>query len=159
MSIPGLEGAIHVFFALLSLLSASALLALLFTNSKDKKTITYLAIATAIFVWLSWFTVIPVYTVEYGADKAVIKAHPETAAAHNFGMETKEHIFHTGLFLATLLPIFALSIDITSPNGRRLLMWAVIILILGGLVMEGLGGWIATAARIAWYLEAGGGLL
>ena len=144
---------------MLALLSSSALLALLFTRSKDKKIITYLAIATAIFVWLSWFTVAPVYTGEYGADKAAIKAHPETIAAHAFGMETKEHIFYTGLFLATLLPIFALSIDVTSISGRKLLMWTVIVLILGGLVMEALGGWIATAARIAWYLEAGGGLL
>ena len=155
MPIPGIEGAIHVFFALLALLTSSALLALLYTGSTDEKLIRTLALAIAIFVWLSWFAVIPVYTVEYGLDKAVIKHYPELAMAHKFGMETKEHIFYTGLFLATLVPIFAYTLDVTSPRERRVLIWTIVILILGGIVMESLGGWIATAARLGWYMYAG----
>ena len=153
----GVEAGIHVFAALLSLLSLSGLLALLYTGSKDKKLIQILAIAAAIFVWISWFTVIPVYTQEYGVDKGAIKSFAETIMAHAIGMETKEHIFYTGLWLATLLPIFAFSLDLESKSTRKLLMWTVIALIIGGILLDALGAWIGVSAKLAWQLMAGGG--
>jgi len=116
-----------------------------------------LTIALAVLVWLSWFTVIPVYVNEYGVDKGAIKAHPETIAAHAIGMETKEHLFYTGLLLATLAPLIVYTVDIEkNVGGKKLLMIVVILLILGGVSLDALGAWISTAAKIAWSL--GGGL-
>lgn len=153
MAVPGVEAGVHVIFGLLAVLSSVALLALLYARHKDQRAIRILAIATAIFVWLAWFSVINVYTVEYKADKSVIVKYPETAAAHEFGMETKEHIFYTGLILATLLPLLSFS-DIEK--NRKLLMWIAAALIIGGLVMDMIGGWISVAAKQGWSFEAGG---
>ena len=144
----------HVFAALLSMLSMAALLALLYTGSKDKKLIRLLAVAVALFVWIVWFAVTPEYTVGYAYDKAVIKKYTETVAAHALGMETKEHIFFTGLWLATLLPIFAYTLDLESPLTRKLMMWTLVTLILGGILMEALGAWVGISAKLAWAFES-----
>ena len=155
MSAPGLEAGTHVFFALLSVLTATAMLALVYKRIGDKSTIKTLGIATAIFVWLSWLTVAPVYVNEYGADKAMIKSYENLKPAHAFGMETKEHIFYTGLILATTLLILSYSVDPTTEAGRRLLMWSLAILILGFIVLDVLGAWIGISAKNAWMLKTG----
>jgi len=152
----GLEAGAHVFAALLSMLSAAGLLVALYTGSKDKTLIKALAVAVALFVWIAWFTVAPVYTQEYGVDKAMIKSYDETLPAHAIGMETKEHIFFTGVWLATLLPIFAFTMDLESPVTRKLMMWTVIVLIIGGLIMDALGAWIGISAKLAWQMKSGG---
>jgi len=153
---PGLEVGIHVFFGLLALLSSTALISIIQIGSTNKRLIKILAIATSLFVWFAWFTVIPVYTISYAADKAVIVAYPQTAPAHEFGMETKEHIFYTGLFLAMLLPILAYTVDIEKSWNRKLILWSAIIILIGGIIMEILGGWISVAAKQAWSFKAGG---
>lgn len=153
-SVPGLESGVHVFFALLALLATSALFALLYMRSTNVKAIRALAVAAAVLIWLSWFSVIHVYTVEYPADRSVITKYPSTALAHEFGMEVKEHIFYTGLFLGTLLPIFAYA-DLEKT--RKLLMWTALLVVLGGIAMETLGGWISISAKTAWAIKAGGG--
>lgn len=89
----------------------------------------YLAVGLAAFVWLSWFTSIDVYTVQYRTDRAVIVAYPQTAAAHKLGMETKEHIFYTGLVLATSLPLLAYAFDLKAPWARRALMIVAAVLL------------------------------
>jgi len=153
VSVPGLETGIHVFFGLFAILASTALASIIYTGSTNKKLINILAIATALFVWISWFSVINVYTVEYAADKAVILKYQETALAHEFGMETKEHIFYSGLFLATLLPILSYTIDINKQVNRRLIFWIAIAIVIGGIIMEMLGGWISIAAKQAWAFE------
>ncbi|WP_202319309.1 hypothetical protein [Archaeoglobus neptunius] len=156
MVAPGMEAGIHVFFALLSGLLGAATLALLVKKAGDLSTIRILSLLIAIFVWLSWVTVIPVYTTEYGTDKAVIKSFDDTRAAHSLGMETKEHIFYTGLILSALLPITAYSVNPAGEAGRRLLISILIILLLGFLLMDALGAWIGLAAKQAWMMRAGG---
>ena len=153
MSVPGLEAGIHVFFGLLALLTTAALISILYTGSQDKRLIKILTIAVALFVWLSWFSVIHVYTVEYAADKAVIVKYEETELAHELGMETKEHIFYSGLFLATLLPILSYSIDLEKPWNRKLILWIAIAVLIGGVMIEMIGGWISIAAKQAWAME------
>jgi glucan phosphoethanolaminetransferase (alkaline phosphatase superfamily) len=152
---PGLESGIHVFFALLSALSAAVLLGILYRGAGNGRAARMLSIAVALFVWLSWFTVAPVYVNEYGVDKAMIKAYPETRTAHAFGMETKEHIFYTGLLLATLIPIAAYTVDLKEAPGRRLVLWMLVTLLIGFIVMESLGAWIGLAAKHAWSIKAG----
>lgn len=156
MSVPGIESGIHVFFALLGGLTAALLIGLLLKYSGNGKYIKYLAILFVIFVWLSWITVAPVYTQEYGADKAVIKSFPETKNAHSLGMETKEHIFYTGLILSLIVPIAAYTLDLTNPAARKFMLWLLAILLIGFIVMDALGAWISISAKQAWSIKAGG---
>jgi len=152
----GLEAGVHVFFALLSMISAGVAIGLLMTNKLDNSKIRKIALLIAILVWLSWFTVIPVYTQEYGVDKGKIKSYPETVAAHAIGMETKEHIFYTGLILATIIPIITYTTDVANDkNARKLLISLLVLLILGGIVLDALGAWISIAAKIAWSMGGG----
>lgn len=152
----GLEAGVHVFFALLSMLAAAFGLGMLITGKIDNDKFRKLAIILAILVWLSWFAVAPVYTQQYGIDKGKIKAYPETVAAHAIGMESKEHIFYTGLILATIVPIIAYSVDIEESKGARKLMISILLLlILGGITLDALGAWISIAAKIAWSMGGG----
>jgi|Deesub1362A_J573_1020465.scaffolds.fasta_scaffold00001_185 thiol:disulfide interchange protein len=149
----GLEAGVHVFFALVSMLVAAVGLGMLFQKKPDVPKLKLLTITLAVLVWLSWFTVAPVYVNEYGVDKAAIKAYPETVAAHAIGMETKEHLFYTGLLLATLAPIIVYSIDISENEaGKKILIVVLVLLIIGGVSLDALGAWISTAAKIAWSL-------
>lgn len=70
-------------------------------------------------------------------------------------METKEHIFYTGLLLATLLPLLSYAIDIEKPWNRKLILWVAILVLLGGIIMDILGGCISIAAKQAWSLKGG----
>jgi hypothetical protein len=70
-------------------------------------------------------------------------------------MEVKEHIFYTGLILATLLPLIAYGINIENPEGRKLMMLILVLIIAGGILMEVFGGWISIAAKQAWSLKGG----
>lgn len=132
------------------------MITLVYYRIGHEKLLKRLAIVIALSAWLTWFTVMPVYTVGYGADREVIKAYAETKPAHSFGMETKERIFYSGLFLATLLPIITYTVDLKSNAARRFLLWILILLIIGTAVVDGLGGWISVAARQAWSFKAGG---
>ncbi len=114
-----------------------------------------MSILFAILVWLSWISVAPVYIQEYGVDKAVIKEFPETKPAHSIGMETKEHIFHTGLILATLVPIQAYALDLNLPSSRKIIMGTPVTLIIGFIIMDAFGAWISIAAKKAWSIKAG----
>ncbi len=96
------------------------------------------------------------YIYGYAPDKKVIVSFDEAKAAHKFGMETKEHIFYRGLILATLVPIALYSVDPVSDAGRRILLWILISLVIGFIIMDILGAWVATAAKQAWAIKAGG---
>jgi hypothetical protein len=71
-------------------------------------------------------------------------------------METKEHIFYTGLFLTTLLPLLVYTFDITKPWNRKLMFWIALTILIGGFIMDLLGGWSATVAKQAWSFKAEG---
>ncbi len=152
----GFESGIHVFFALLSMIVAGFGAGMLLTDKFDNDKIRKVALLIAILVWISWFTVAPVYTQEYGVDKSKIKSYPETVAAHAIGMETKEHIFYTGLILATIIPIIAYTTDIAGNKAAKKLMLSLfILLILGGILLDALGAWISIAAKLAWSMGGG----
>jgi len=153
MAVPGMETGVHVFTALLSGLSAVMLLGLLYSSSPNKKMVRRIAVAFAVLVWITWIAVAPVYVNEYGADKAVIKSFSETRNAHSLGMETKEHIFYTGLILSLLVPIGAYTLNLDKPGARKLMMWLLTTLIIGFIVMDALGAWISVSAKLAWSMK------
>lgn len=74
-----------------------------------------------------------------------------------FGMEVKEHLFYTGSILATLVPIATYGLDPASGSRRRLLLWSLVALLIGYFVLDFLGAWIGTSAKIAWAAKAGYG--
>lgn len=83
----------------------------------------------------------------------MIKSYPETIAAHALGMEIKEHIFYTGLILATFASIAVYTIDLNKNKaGKGVLMTVILLIIIGGFSLDAIGAWISTAAKIAWSL-------
>lgn len=122
MALVGLEAGTHVFFALLAMLAGATLFGYLMKKGVENGRVRQLAAIIAVLVWLSWITAAPIYMYEYGADKARIKAHPETVVAHGIGMEIKEHVFYTGLILATLIPIIAYGSDVGGNDAARRLL-------------------------------------
>lgn len=153
---PGLLSGIHVFFALLGMLASSAGLGVLLAGS-EPRWVRRFALLAALFIWLSWISSAPVYMYEYGVDKAVIKAYDELRAAHSIGMETKEHVFYTGLMLSTALALIALVLDPVDHRSRRLYIAAFIILIVGGILLDALGAWIGISAKLGWFYGGGSG--
>ncbi len=153
---PGLASDLHVFFALMGMLASSAGLGVLLAGS-DTRWVRRFALLATLFIWLSWISSAPVYMYEYGVDKAVIKSYEELRAAHSIGMETKEHIFYTGLMLSTALGLIAYVLDPLDPFSRRLYLAIFIIIIVGGILLDALGAWIGISAKLGWYYGGGGG--
>jgi len=83
----------------------------------------------------------------YPADKAIILKGP-WPFAHDFFMETKEHLVLMLLLLTLYLPI-ASSADLSSNReARRLTLWVSSLIVLTGLMMEGEGGVISMGLRM-----------
>src|SRR6266496_3889647 len=75
------------------------------------------ALVAAAFIWVSYLVGGYWYVTSYAADKARIIAGP-WPFAHNFFMETKEHVFLGLLLLATFLPIAVYNSLATSKGAR-----------------------------------------
>jgi glucan phosphoethanolaminetransferase (alkaline phosphatase superfamily) len=147
----------HVFFALVAIVLAAWLIGELKRKDPDPKTIRYLAFAIAFLVWLSFISGGAWYVTNYGVDKAVIKESPYKWT-HSFGMETKEHLFFVGLLMATALPILVYSTEpLTNGKGKKLLLTLVVLIVIGGIFLEIIGGAISIGAKEAWAYKAAAG--
>ncbi len=149
-----LSAAIHAFLGLLALLLGVWIAAEVRKREIDVDLVYKLSIALAVIVWLSWITGGWWYVLYYPEDKAIIKAGP-MAYAHGFGMETKEHIFYTGLLIATMLPVIVSSLKEKIASGNaKLVFHLALAIIIGGIVLEGLGGLISIGAKAGWMAKA-----
>jgi hypothetical protein len=83
----------------------------------------------------------------YPADKAIILKGP-WPFAHDFFMETKEHLVILLLLLTAYLPIAASHNLAVNRDARRLTLWVSALIVLTGLVMEGEGGVISMGVRM-----------
>jgi len=102
----------------------------------------------AVVMWLTLFVAGYWYVVYYGVEKALILKGP-WPFAHEFYMETKEHIILMLLLLTTFLPIAARN-DLAGNRGARNLFLSVACLIvLIGIVVEGSGGIISMGSKLA----------
>lgn len=100
-----------------------------------------------VLVWLSFLFGGYWYVQYYAADKAIIKAGP-WPFAHDFFMETKEHLFLTMLLLGTYLPI-SVQNNLAADRGTRLLVLTVAALVvLLGLAMEGEGALVGLGVKM-----------
>jgi len=83
----------------------------------------------------------------YPADKAIILKGP-WPFAHDFFMETKEHLVLMLLLLTAYLPIVASADLVLNRNARKLTLCVSALIVLTGLVMEGEGGVISMGVRM-----------
>jgi hypothetical protein len=83
----------------------------------------------------------------YPGDKAIILKGP-WPWAHDFFMETKEHLVLLLLLLTGYLPIVASANLSVDRSARNLTLWVSALIILIGLVMEGEGGVISMGVRL-----------
>ena len=100
----------------------------------------------AAFMWLAFLIGGYWYVHFYKADKAVILSGP-WPFAHNFFMETKEHLVILLLMLVTYLPIAAASDLSVNKDARRVVLWVAGIIVLLALMMEGDGAVIAMGVK------------
>ncbi len=105
-------------------------------------------LATAGLMWGSYLIGGYWYVTFYAVDKARIVAGP-WPFAHNFFMETKEHVFLSLLLLATFLPIAASNNLAASKGARNLVLWSAAFVVLMALGMEGAGSFIAMGVKVA----------
>ncbi|MGQ9718897.1 MAG: hypothetical protein ACUVWK_03525 [Nitrososphaerales archaeon] len=149
----------HAFFGLLALICGVWLFAELRKDQVDVRTVKFLSLAIAAVVWIAWLTGGFWYVQYYPIDRAVINAGA-MPYAHSVVMETKEHIFYIGLLVATTLPLYAygLSNALATRDGgmKKFLIALVVIVVVGGIALESMGGLISIAAKYSWMVKAGG---
>jgi len=104
--------------------------------------------AAAIFMWLAFVIGGGWYVVSYPVDKAIILKGP-WPFAHNYFMETKEHLVIMLLVLASYLPIAASNNLAASRDARRLVLWVAATVVLLALLVEGHGAIIAMGDKVA----------
>lgn len=139
---------VHVFFGVLGILLALALLVYVINVSeKNVPRIRSLSLYTAVSLVISYIMGGWWYVVYYAHERDIIKAG-DWKWAHNFFMEWKEHVFFALLFLGILLPIVAYRNDIMAPENRRLMIILASLVVILGLAMDGSGGIISRGVVV-----------
>ncbi|HDI31649.1 MAG TPA: hypothetical protein ENF80_02425 [Thermofilum sp.] len=149
-----LAAGVHAFFGLVAFIPAIWLLVEVKRGISSVKTAVSLSLLLSLMVWLAFLAGGWWYVTYYHNDKAVIKEGP-LPWAHSIGMEAKEHLFFTGLLLSTMLPalVYAYGERLTKGEGSKLLLSMLILIIIGGMVMELLGGLISIGAKAGWMVK------
>jgi len=102
--------------------------------------------AAAVAMWLAFVIAGYWYVFFYKADKTVILKGP-WPFAHNFFMETKEHLVIMLLLLVTYLPIAASNNLAASKDARRVMLWVSGMIAFIAMAMDGEGGIIAMGVK------------
>ena len=98
-------------------------------------------------MWLTYLLAGYFYVVDYGADKAIILKGPWTFA-HDFFMESKEHVVMMLLLLATYVAIITRNNLAVNKGARKITLWSTALLILTTVAMEGAGAIISMGVRV-----------
>ena len=139
----------HPTFGALGILAAVWLFVEALNAAEGNRTrIRIASLAVAGFMWATYVIGGYWYVAYYYADKAKIVAGP-WPFAHNFFMETKEHVFLSFLLLATFLPIAASNNLAVSKGARNLVLWSAALVVLIGLAMEGAGSFVSMGVKVA----------
>jgi hypothetical protein len=139
----------HVFFGVACIVAAVWIFVdVLNASAANQARIRRMSCAAATLMWLSFLIGGYWYVVFYKADKSIILKGP-WPFAHNFFMETKEHLVIKLLLLASYLPIAAANDLASSHAARQLVLCVCGMIILLGLLMEGEGGIIAMGVKVA----------
>jgi ABC-type arginine transport system permease subunit len=137
----------HVFFGVVCVLATLwVLVDTLNARPENLTRIRWMSRAVAGAMWLALLAGGYWYVVCYAADKAVILKGP-WPWAHEFFMETKEHLVILLLLLATYLPVVTTNPLPASREARRLTLAICGLILLLGLLVEGHGAIIALGVK------------
>ena len=137
----------HVVFGVACLLAALwVFVDVLNCSETNQGRIRITSCAAAVSMWLAFLIGGYWYVYFYKADKAIILKGP-WPFAHNFFMETKEHLVILLLMLATYLPIAAAGRLLANKDARRVVLWAAGLVVVLALMMEGEGATIAMGVK------------
>ncbi len=140
----------HPTFGVLGILASVWLLVeALNATEANQARIRYAAYAVAVCIVLAWVLGGYWYTIHYAPEKAIILKGP-WPWAHNFVMETKEHLFFIPLILALYLPIVAVRKLASNQAARMAVMVCATFVILSGLAVEGAGALINYGVKVAY---------
>jgi len=138
----------HVIFGVACLLAAVWLFVdVLNVNDANLLRIRRMSFAAATAMWVAFIVAGYWYVVDYHTDKAIILKGP-WPFAHNFFMETKEHLVIMLLLLTTYLPIVAANNLATNKEARRLMLCLTAGIAGLALLMEGHGAIIAAGVKM-----------
>ena len=118
-------------------------------SEANQQRIRFAAAAVTVCIVLAWMLGGYWYVHYYYAEKAVILKGP-WPWAHDFVMETKEHLFFIPLILALFLPIVAAKKLATDNAARMVVLVAAGFIVLNGLAIEGAGAIINYGAKIVF---------
>ncbi len=107
------------------------------------------AFAVTIFIVLAWVLGGYWYVNYYAPEKAIILKGP-WPWAHDFFMETKEHLFFIPLILALFLPIAVRANLSASRVARTMVLSVAALVVLSGLAIEGAGAVINYGVKVAF---------
>ena len=138
----------HVFLGVFCLLaSVWVFVDVLHATAANAARIRRLSLGIAITMWLAYITAGYWYVVFYHVDKGIILKGP-WPFAHNFFMETKEHMVIMLLLLATYFPIAAANDMAGNRGARRLMLWVSGLFAIIALAAEGMGATIALGVKV-----------
>ena len=137
----------HVFFGVACLVSTVwVFVEALNASEANQARIRRASRAAAVFMWLAFVVAGYFYVLFYKTDKAIILKGP-WPFAHNFFMETKEHLVIMLLLLVTYLPIVTAGNLVANKDARRVVLWVAGLIVLLALIMEGNGAVIAMGVK------------
>src|ERR1700761_3389711 len=114
---------IHVMAGVASILAAVwVFVEALNASDENQGRIRRMGIVSAVSMWVSFIVGGYWYVIYYPSDKATILKGP-WPAAHEYFMETKEHLVIILLLLATYLPIVLANRLADNADARRLALW------------------------------------
>jgi hypothetical protein len=137
----------HVFFGVACFVAAVWIFVeVLNVSATNQARIRRMSCVAAAVMWLSFLIGGYWYVVFYQEDKSII-LHGPWPFAHDFFMETKEHLVIMLLLLATYLPIAAANNLAANRGARLLVLWVSGMTAVLALLMEGEGGIIAMGVK------------
>jgi hypothetical protein len=106
-----------------------------------------LSLSIASVMWIAFIIGGYWYITYYKVDKAIILKGP-WPFAHEFFMETKEHLVIMLLLLVTYLPIAACNNLAENKGARKVMLWVTGVIALLALLMDGEGAVIAMGVKM-----------
>jgi len=118
-------------------------------SEANQSRIRLAAYVTTACIVLAWVLGGYWYVVYYYAEKAAILKGP-WPWAHDFFMETKEHLFFIPLILALYLPIVATRKLASNATARAMVLTVAGFIVLNALAIEGAGAIINHGAKVTF---------
>lgn len=141
----------HPMFGVLGILAAVwVFVETLNASESNQARIRTAATAAAVFVVLAWILGGYWYVHFYAPEKAIILKGP-WPWAHDFFMETKEHLFFIPLILALYLPIAASNRLFGNTAARSMVLVVSALIFLTGLSIEGSGAMINYGVKVGLF--------